>query len=327
MSYLFFKASRNATGQITDLFDFMWPTIAGVWNLREQVKNHLSIEPSATDKDLREKFISGSEINNVNFRKAFVKRTWEEQEQKLAEFLLTNIFAIHENWLDEVYYAMYPQHINTDIDISWFTKGMQFPFGSNSSNKHVWRAIRRACSNESIMLKDAFYSSLCANKKNSKQNLNNLLICYRFFKECRNTIIHNAGKVKIGSNLINAYNRFLTVSNTNSLDVKEVPEHLPVVVGTDLKISLRGVVGFCEVVLRIITTCDAELARSLDAENEFEKAWKQSKQKNRTLKKESAKREKQIKRYLIKLQYPEPSSIDRIEDFIVNQKNLVFQSI
>src|SRR4051794_1493616 len=35
--YLFFKYSRSTFGQISELFDFIWPTAAALWNLRWQV--------------------------------------------------------------------------------------------------------------------------------------------------------------------------------------------------------------------------------------------------------------------------------------------------
>jgi hypothetical protein len=39
--YLFFRSSRAAYQQVAELFDFVWPTAAALWNLRWQVRDLL----------------------------------------------------------------------------------------------------------------------------------------------------------------------------------------------------------------------------------------------------------------------------------------------
>jgi hypothetical protein len=48
MAYYFFPATRFAASQITDLFDFVWPTAAALWNLRWQVAGFLKEAPAST---------------------------------------------------------------------------------------------------------------------------------------------------------------------------------------------------------------------------------------------------------------------------------------
>ncbi|MFJ7855518.1 hypothetical protein ACIQX3_22550 [Peribacillus frigoritolerans] len=292
MSKLYFRASRSAMTQITELFDFVWPTVAGVWNLKWQVNGYLSLNPGANQDELYNKFILGSGIHSVNFDASIIKPTWEEQEGNFAKIILTNIFAIHESWLAELI-GIFNLGSTTHNTI----KNLQFPSSIRS-------AISNLCSNESQMLKNVFYNELISNRKNSLSNLENLQKCYRFFKESRNCIVHNGGIAD--QKLINAYSDYYVVANTTALDVDEVPFINPVSLGSEIKVELRGGVGLCNIIIRIITTCDAELSKSIHAENEFKEHWKNSGEKGRTLSPNPTKRTTQIKRYVKKIGYPEP---------------------
>ena len=42
MKPLFFSASNDVISQITDLYDFVWPTASAIWNLRWQVKGFVN---------------------------------------------------------------------------------------------------------------------------------------------------------------------------------------------------------------------------------------------------------------------------------------------
>ncbi len=54
----------------------------------------------------------------------------------------------------------------------------------------------------------------------------------------------------------------------------EVPKHFPVTTAGDLvKLSLRGVVGFGEIILKLVTTLDAELSRTTEAEAVLAQRW------------------------------------------------------
>ncbi|KXK11969.1 MAG: hypothetical protein UZ14_CFX002002549 [Chloroflexi bacterium OLB14] len=164
------------------------------------------------------------------------------------------------------------------------------------------------------MLINAFYENLCSHRKNSKDKLDNLLICYRYFKECRNSIIHRDGIADEKTE--EAYRNFSLIANPSDLGVKEVPIHFPIERYKPVNISLRGVVGLSDIVLRIIATIDAELSRSTNAENEFVSRWKSNITKQIQLNKLADKRRKQIVGSVLSLGFPHPTRTDQIEKFI-----------
>ncbi len=68
MSFLFFNSSKNAYKEITDLFNFVWPTTAAMWNLRGQVGEYLTLKPDATDREIYSRFVEGSGVQ-TNLKK------------------------------------------------------------------------------------------------------------------------------------------------------------------------------------------------------------------------------------------------------------------
>src|SRR5216683_8315482 len=102
MAFYFFPPTKIAVTQITELFDFVWPTAAALWNLRSQVNGFVQAVPNVTPKQLNDRFVFGSGIHGTNLRKACIETTWEEQKHHMSGIILTNAFATYEHWADEI---------------------------------------------------------------------------------------------------------------------------------------------------------------------------------------------------------------------------------
>jgi len=74
MRKAFFEITNEAQKQITNIFDFVWPTAAALWNLRWQIRGFLDTVPGSSVSDLESRFVLGSEIHGTNFKKIFVLR-------------------------------------------------------------------------------------------------------------------------------------------------------------------------------------------------------------------------------------------------------------
>ena len=261
---VYYNATTSVLGQITDLYDFIWPTASAMWNLRWQIKgfvNEVGAENISVE-DLHKRFDWGSKIHGVNLKRAYLDQSWEIQQERFARILLTNIFSIHEGWLAD---------IQTTLNFSDTTlKRLQFPTRYDANNGAVDGinfGVQQIQANASAALRDAFYNRLITNRKYSLGQLDNLLKCYRFFKETRNCIAHNGGKAD--QKLINAYLAFHPVATVADLGLTEVPVHILPILGTPVRLSLRGIVGFSDIIIRIITTLDAELSFAINAESEL----------------------------------------------------------
>jgi hypothetical protein len=260
----FFNSTNSALSQITKLYDFVWPTASAMWNFRWQIKGFITEvgEENLTEQDLLNRFDFGSRIHGVNLKKAFIEHSWENQQEEFAKFLLVYLFSIYESWISEIQQAF---GINNNV-----AKSLQF--STQYDNNHnpirgVFWGINQLNNNQSIIMHDAFYNTLTGYRKYSRTHLDNLLLCYRFFKESRNAISHNGGIAD--QKLIDAHQAFTQIAKPTDLGIKEVPLHCVPVLGRPILLNLRGVVGLSDVIIRIISTLDAELSDTSFAENEF----------------------------------------------------------
>ena len=128
----------------------------------------------------------------------------------------------------------------------------------------------------------------------------------------------------VDQRLVDAYTRFLAVATTADLGVSEVPVHFPVAVGTRAKTSLRGVVGFSHIVLKMIATLDAEFTRSKNSEKIFVNKWKLMQPHRVSLSSRSAKRENKVKRLVKKAGFPQPVNPGDFGDWLKRQSLVVF---
>jgi hypothetical protein len=167
---------------------------------------------------------------------------------------LTNAFAVYEQWADELMLAL-GEPANSG-------KKLQFP-------DRPWRSgaessIVALTANESATNKSAFYPVLCSSTKYDFVRLPNLLACYRYFKELRNAEVHAGGVAN--AHLVEVFADFQPVSTKADLGLNGDLIYEPAVLGQVTLLHLRGVVGFTDVLLRLMITFDAELSRFDKAE-------------------------------------------------------------
>jgi hypothetical protein len=259
-SKLFFMSSRQAADNITDIFDFVWPTAAAMWNLRWQVDGFLRINPAVSENVLAGRFIEGSGIRGANLKSACIDKSWQQQQERFGKFLLIEICALYEGWLEGV---------KGELSLASFdVKGFQFPSNNNGGYSS---ALANALTRISVDMTNCIFPALARNRKYSNQRIEELLTCYWFFKECRNSLIHRGSLVD--QKVMNAYNSYHPLSK-NSLGLSEKPAYASIhTVGDKVVPQLRGVVGLADVVLRIITTLDGQLSKCLEAEDVLLSMW------------------------------------------------------
>lgn len=165
---LFFPASRHAADQITTLFEFVWPTAAALWNLRWQVQGFVAEVPNATVDQLKQRFLFGSKIDNVDLKRTVKDYSWDDQTAIFASFVLTNAFAIYEQWADEILHSL--------GEGTQSGKKLQFP-------AKVVTIMGTLLASTSPTLNSAYHPVFAAGKKYALAQLPNLMLCYRYFKE------------------------------------------------------------------------------------------------------------------------------------------------
>lgn len=244
-----YQCARDAHAQITQLSDFVSPTIVAMWNLRWQVRGFVAEHPDAKQSDLVARFALGSGFKGNEVKRACVDNSWEDQEERFASILLTNSIAIYEDFVEQLVGLT----LSGDAKRRAY-KDLQYP---NAGGKGFQRAYVALGAPEPI-LSGVFNSPAVRGRWFSGSNLQNLLICFRFFKETRNALTHNGGRAT--ADLVEAYDQFRAIATETDLSVKEVPQHSEPIEGCRVALSLRGMYGFSDVILRLIATHDANLS-------------------------------------------------------------------
>jgi len=308
---LFFNSSKLLAAQITDLLDFVWPTATAMWNLRWQVNGYIETRgQNVTVEELHQKFGSDTEIIKPNYYRACVELTWEDQQEQFAGFLLTNVFAFYESWVTQTLSIL-------GVRDTKMEKHLQFP--SNGPHQGILFAINTINSIESTVLKDTFFSIFSSNKKYCIAELDNLIICYRYFKEIRNSIIHKGGIV---NDALESYSRKYEMLTPFDLKAKEKPAYYPMRIGARVRLNIRGVIGFLDIILKIVTTLDAEMLCSQGAENEFLKRWEIHRN-HPTLKKSDYARKVKIAGMIRECSFPRPSKTEAIEKWLAGKSLII----
>jgi hypothetical protein len=250
-----FKCAYDAHVEITRIFDFVQPTIIALWNLRWQVGGFLSQVPGATSDDLANRFVLGSGMRGGELKRASIDTPWARQKSDFAGFILITVIAVFEEYTARIAEAAVPSASRRTV-----SKRLQFP--TKGQNDTISKLTKTSPS-----LQGVFLNSCQKNRRYADQKLNNLLVCYRFFKAMRNMLAHNGGEAD--HDTVDAYNKFKAIGTIADLGLNEVPLHQPVALGKKIELELRGVIGLSDVILRIITTYDAQLSETVLAEREL----------------------------------------------------------
>jgi hypothetical protein len=243
------KCARDAHEQITRLSDFISPTIVAMWNLRWQVQGFLGAYPNAKQEDIVQRFALGSGMSGREIQRACTEVSWEEQKSRFSSILLTSTVAIFEDFTETL----------AGLTLSGKAKGrvannLQFPASSDGGYQHAYAEL----GNPIPELTGVFTPAARAGRWYSGPHLQNLLRCFRFFKEIRNALAHNGGRVD--QKLMDKYAEFASVAAPSQLGMKFVPNHTTPVLGSAVVLDLQGIRGFSDVILRLIATYDADLS-------------------------------------------------------------------
>jgi len=309
MAKFFFPASLSAAAGITDLFAFVWPTAAALWNLRWQVNGYLQVRPNASPQELNDRFVAGSELHGTDLHRASVQTTWDDQKSRFASIILMNAFAIYETWADEMVKVM---------QVSFTGKRLQYSNSTGRQGNGIESAIAIMTADRSPTLEASYYPVFSSLEKYSGSLLPNLMLAYRYFKEIRNVEMHSGGVASQAAQ--DAYTAFVPYSDQRGLGLKGELAFEPVIAGSPVCLHLRGVVGFCDILLRIIATVDAELCRSRKAESVLRHYLAASEYRQMMLSGDPKKRRGQVVTRCTRAGLPRPKDPEAIYQFLRAQR-------
>jgi hypothetical protein len=312
---VFFEATQSVTFRMGELFNFAFSTAAALWNLRQQVQEFIETTGITDQYRLHDRFVAGSGVTSADLITSCIRMSWSQQQEQFAKFLLFELCALYEGWLDDVV----PRCVSSR-HVEQVEKDLQFPnrLGGRRSFPNGLRIVNAS---RSRVMKDEFLPFLKAHPKNSWNHLDELLKAYRYFKEVRNAIIHSGGRAS--PQVISSLNDLIAVPFAD-LGLKE-PFSLRVPVrGQQVAVGFRNVTGLANVIHRLIVTFDAALAVSRGAEGDLLQRFAEANTNPHALsKKDPKRRQKGLLRMLGKGRLPRPPITLQLEALLLS-RGLVF---
>lgn len=111
---------------------------------------------------------------------------------------------------------------------------------------------------------------MIASGKRQDAYIDNILKVYRYFKRCRNCCAH--GNRQFNDAAEKSYNEIKAFTK-GDCGINEFPEIAVTASGTPLKLVLRGVVGFYDILRRIMLHYDAVASDKMAIEEELIGRW------------------------------------------------------
>lgn len=299
---MFFTPSKLFEAQMTEIFDEVWPTVTALKMLRWQVRGYYEEYCVQSNSRLRAKFVEPEDVTNrPNLYRSCIDDTWDVNEYRIAKNLLTNIFACYEGWVENILVTLKYSRIKSD------SKRFQFP--STTANGYDV-LLRTLTANSCADLVTAYYNEYKTKNKHYDLGLiDNWFLFYRYFKECRNSIIHTGGQTT--QRVIDAYNSISYLTEAD-LGVKEVPQIFNSALGAPIKLSLRGVVGFSQITIKIVSTLDVELIKAEKADEYFANRVLENVKGRQTISADVNKKRNQVLSYSQKGSFAAPSDLDAV---------------
>lgn len=301
MANTIFEATYSASQQITATFDMVWALDAGLWNFRQAANQYFLEHPQASSQEAKNALTKGLYIHGLNPKRIGTELSWEYEEQYIAELLLINAIAIFDTWVDDF------------VDSALIGQ-------SNNQKKPIKEAIKRGdFSQFDNALAQENTSSLAGcfhfTAKRQDTYIDNLRLVYKYFKSCRNCCAH--GNRKFSSVAETNYEAIKDFTK-DDCGVKEFPKIAITKSGDPLKLILRGIVGFYDVLIRIINHYDLVAADKLGVENELIKRW--SEIPSVTLSPVEKKRNSSIRNYMssVNMCPPYVAKTNDVYSFLIN---------
>ena len=281
MASAMFQATYDAQEAITKIMTIAWGLNAGLWMLYQEASNFFSKDETLTSNDFLQQFFQGTHITRLN-SKEIIKEGWPVNERYISEMLLINAFAIFDGWVDDIIDA----GLSSVIPISEVYDN--FIDIKKKVERGEFKVLEKAVelSGEST-LKDAFDTS----KVKQDNYIKNLIAVFMYFKACRNCIAH--GDKTADRKTIDYYNKIKNFQNTD-IGVKVYPAIIAPQKNTPLEIKFRGVVGFYDILRKIIMHYDSFMTDYKGAEIELIARFKKINSKSKLLSNFSGPKQKLI---------------------------------
>ena len=297
---LFFEQTTGAIKELTTVLDNFASALIAIRNMRCEIRGILAECPDFTEEMFHTRYHFDAKMRWKNYKTVFSGQEFTVQEEAFTWYLLNEACTVFEGWLA----AMESQGIITQSMI----KDLQFPEKAGSV------LARHINSSNSEAMATLFYPVYKTNKKYSYQRIDAILYCYRVFKEIRNSFVHNAKLTT--QRCLDAYADYAANCSKGALAVDEVPIVNSMILNEKISPSFRGVIGFTDIVIRLLVSYDSELIQTNAAERYFLGKFRALSENRKMLSSNQGKAQKQLAGRIRKCGFATPANVQDIKQFL-----------
>ncbi|WP_281990751.1 hypothetical protein [Sulfitobacter geojensis] len=306
----FFSATQSVDNRLGDIFNFTWASYAGLRELWWQIRGFHAEHPELKPKSIEEKFVRRiPPPGGVDVKRMFLDRSWEQHEQEFCKQIIFEVCTLFEGWAERIC-----EDVFTSSASAGNAKSLQFPTSTkNGQVLGVQKVVDHANTGRSNLMYNEFFPSISSSNLNSWSDLDDNLRAYRYFKECRNAMIHSGGEVS--QKIIDARSELELAQASGVASFSGGFLITPQNVGEPINLEIRDVILFSTVVRRTIFTLDAALSVSNACELLLEEKLRDliaTASKWQQLPTEPSKLEQRCHRMLSACNVPEPVDIKNV---------------
>jgi len=268
--------------------------------------------------DLKSRFLAGSGLRRANFRSLVDGQTWLDQVSILTEMTLLTVTSLFEGWADAIGDEEGLSRPNRDA-LQWPSHALYPRFNNvGAPLPGIREALQAGQSRVSNVMKECFYPAYKNNRQYSFSHIDQLLTCYRYWKEIRNAIAHAGGRA---TDRCIAEESRLSALTPASLGMSRVPRLAALTLDAPIPIELESVLGFGEVLQRIAVTVDAELSINERAETIMVRRWESMRRiyYDDPPITNAARREGRIRHWILRAGMPEPHQRATLDAFLTER--------
>ncbi|XZG69962.1 hypothetical protein ACTSKR_15155 [Chitinibacteraceae bacterium HSL-7] len=317
----FFQSTQSVDNRLGDMFGFVWASYAGLRELWWQVRGFQGQFPDLHIDQIKTKFLSGLPLpGGIDLARMCLNREWRTHEQEFSKWILFEACTLYEGWAEKVCSDIFPA-----AQADRHAKNIQFPTGTNKAGNPTGFTVAVAAANASTspLMVAEFLPVLKASKLNRWSTVEEHLIAYRFFKECRNAFIHSDGVADQA--LVDARALLGSTQAAPSKPFRHAFALPPMTVGAPIELNIKDCVLFATVVRLLICTFDAAFSVSDASEAILEVRLRSIRTKNgafANLPGDPIKREQRIRRLIAAARIPVPLNVANVTQWMT-QKGIV----
>lgn len=272
MKNCLFDESNNAFENMTNTFSCFNAMIVSLKRTRKEICHWLILNSSVSNKDIDTLLDFDGEIHGVDYYKAFINKSWDDQKNEIVWLLLNTIVSTFEDWAFSIVYNHFPI-LNADGSIN--ENATRNRVDNLQKPDQFSNEIHQMTSSLSAFTSTYVYPKMSTLKRRKFVKLSNFLYCFQVFKKMRNSYMHR-GK-KVSQDLIDAVNNYNSnVTSASDLEVRYLPIFGPFSIGDVIIPDYKKVAFLNEIIIKVVVSIDAELSKTSAAEDVLVNRFKNS---------------------------------------------------